>query len=158
HLGEAEFNATRVQRVAELANDICSCDVNAGDWLCRHNDPLDWCRRLHNGLQNPLLKELGIREEERRIPTEQDETWDQPGIRIPRDVVIGADPINTAEDSRMRPPAVPEKFDHGDENGEADSGDRTQHGHTCKTGHRKPELPALYAIDTAEVSEFEQAD
>ena len=86
----------------------------------------------------------------------------RPGIsrasRIPRDVVIALDVIDAAEHRRVRTPAVPEELDHGNDDRERDARNGAEHGHAREADHRQPELPALDAIDAAQVGDFEQAD
>ena len=72
--------------------------------------------------------------------------------------MIAFDTLNPAKHGRMRPPAIPEKLDHGNYNRERNAGNGAEHSYTREAGHREPKLPALIAIDAAEVGHFNQAN
>ena len=58
----------------------------------------------------------------------------------------------------MRPPAVPEELDHREHDREADARDRAEYGHAGKAADGQPELPALDAVDAAQVGDLDQPD
>ncbi|MCY1424541.1 hypothetical protein D9M71_402910 [compost metagenome] len=58
----------------------------------------------------------------------------------------------------MRTPAIPEKLDHGDNNRQTDTRDRTEHHHPDKAGNRQPALPTLDTVDPLQVLDLEQAN
>jgi len=97
------------------------------------------------------VEQLGVRKEERCIPTEQYESRDQACLRIPGNVVIALDTIDAAQHGRMRPPAIPQELNHGNHDCERNARNGAEHGHTHEASHRKPELPALDVIDAAQV-------
>src|SRR5262245_34245598 len=63
HLGEAQLDACRVQGVVELADDIGSGHVDAGDRLGRNHQPTHWCRGARYRVQDAIVEQLGIGEE-----------------------------------------------------------------------------------------------
>ena len=86
----------------------------------------------------------------------------RPGISarlgIAGDVVIAGDAVGAAENGGMRPPAVPQELDDGDDDGKANSGTAPSTATPTKHTYRQPELPALDTPDAAEVGHFDQAD
>src|ERR1700739_2337828 len=147
HLSETQFDAGSVQGVVEFADDIGCGDVDTGDRLCRDHEPSDWGRRSCNSIQDSFMEQLGVRKEERCIPSEQYESRDQARLRISDDVVIALDTVDTAQHGRMRAPAIPEKLDHCNHNCERNAWNGAEHSHPREAGHRKPELPGLDEID-----------
>ena len=83
----------------------------------------------------------------------------RPGIRracgIARDVVVALDLIDPAEHRRVRTPAVPEELDHGDHDRQRDARNGAEHRHSGEADDRQPELPALDAVDAAQVGDLE---
>ena len=77
HLGEKHLDAGGGQCVVELGDSVSGGDVDAGHRLGGDDEPSDRGGRTRDGVENPVVEELGVGEEERRIPAEQDE----PGIR-----------------------------------------------------------------------------
>ena len=98
------------------------------------------------------LEQLGIGEEQRRVPAEQHQAGDQPRLGIARDVVVALDAVDAAQHGGMRPPAVPQEFDDRDDDRQADAGNRAEHGDADEADDRQPELPALDAEDAARSS------
>jgi hypothetical protein len=72
--------------------------------------------------------------------------------------VIALDTFDAAEHGRMRAPTVPEELNDGNYNRESNAGNGAEHGHAREANNRKPELPALDAIDSSQVGHFDQAD
>src|SRR4029450_11386327 len=106
---EAQLNARAVQIVVELGDDVGRGDVDAGDGLGRDHDPTDRRRGGRDRVQPPLVEQLGVGEEERRIPTEQYQAGYQARVRISGDVVIALNSLDTSEDGRVRAPTVPKE-------------------------------------------------
>ena len=101
------------------------------------------------------MEQLRIREEEWCIPTEQYEAWYQACVRVPGDVMIALDAIDSAEHSRMWSPTVPKELSYGNYDRESNTGNGAERGHTREASHREPELPALDAINAAQIRHFE---
>ena len=97
------------------------------------------------------MEEFRVRKEERRVPAEQHEPRNDASVRMARDVMIARHRVDAAEHCRVRPPAVPQKLDHGDHDRERDAGDGAKDGDTREAGDRQPEFPALDAIDPSKV-------
>jgi hypothetical protein len=104
------------------------------------------------------LNSSRIGEEQRRIPTEQHQAWNSARLGIARHVVIALDAFGLAENRKVRPPSVPQEFDDGNDDGQADARDCPEHGDTDRAQDRQPELPALDPVDTGEIAELEQSD
>src|SRR4029077_8173644 len=155
---EKQLDAGGVQAVVKFTNNISSCDVDTRDRLRRDDEPADGWRRVRTRIQNAFVEQFGVCEEERRIPTEQHKARDQTRLRIPRNVVIALNAFDAAEHGRMRAPAVPEKLNHGNRDRKSNTRNGTEYGYARKAHHRKPELPALDAIDSSQVGHFDQAD
>ena len=66
-----------------------------------------------------------------------------------RDVVVALDAVDTSEDRRVRTPAIPQEFDDGNHDGEADARNRAQNRHAGEAADGQPEFPPLDAIDAA---------
>ena len=67
-----------LQGPVELGQHVGGGHVDAGHRLGRDHDPLHRRRRLRHGLENPLTEQLGIGEEQRRIPAEEHQARDPP--------------------------------------------------------------------------------
>ena len=104
------------------------------------------------------MKKLGVGKEQWRIPAEQDEARNQVCVRISGNVVIALHLIDAAEHGRMRTPPVPQELDDGNDNRQCDARNGAEYRHAGEAGDGKPELPALNAIDAAQVGHFDQAD
>src|SRR5690349_20905586 len=102
------------------------------------------------------MEEFRVREEERCIPTKKHEAGNAARLRIALDVVVTANPINSAEHGVVRPPAVPQKFNDRRDNRNADSGNHSECGNPDEAEERQPEFPLLNAENTTQVGEFEQ--
>ena len=92
--------------------------------------------------KDPVLEQLGIGEEQRRIPAEQHQAGDQARVGIARDVVIALDAVGAAENGGVRPPAVPQELDDGDHDRQADSRDRAQHRHADEAARSTARTPS----------------
>ena len=90
-LGEAQLDVGLPQSFVELGKDVRSSDVDARYGLGRHNQPAYWSWGPFRGLDDALMKQLGIGEEQRRVPTEEDETGNEARVWIATDVVIAFD-------------------------------------------------------------------
>src|SRR5262249_56050201 len=123
-----------------------------------YDDPSHWRRRGGHGSQNALLEQLGIGEEQGRIPAEQDQAGYEPRMWVARDVVIAADTVHSAQHGEVRPPSVPEKLDHRDDDRQADSGNGAEHRHADEADDGQPEFPALDAKDATQISQLDQTD
>src|SRR4051795_12696624 len=89
-----------------------------------------------NGFEESPVKELGVSEKERRVPTKQHESWNATRSRIPRDVVVAANTIDSAEHCEVWPPGIPQELDHRDHDCDSDAGNHAEHGNAHKTDHR----------------------
>ena len=56
-----------------------------------------------------LAERLGVREEERRVPAEQDQALEPLRVRVAGDVVVALDALDPTEDRRVRTPRAPEE-------------------------------------------------
>src|SRR5262245_20268653 len=113
HLGEAQLDSRSAKRVVEFDDGSGGCDVDAGNWLRRDNEPPDRRRRSRDRFENAVMKELRVGKKERRIPTEENEPRDQACLWIPRDIVISLHLIDAPEHGRVRAPPIPEKLNDG---------------------------------------------
>src|SRR6185295_20275761 len=98
-----------------------------------------------------LVKQLGVGEEERRIPAEQHQAGYEPRTRIAFDVVVAADAVDSAQHRVVRSPAVPQKFDDRDDDRQADAWNRSERSNANEADDRQPELPALDAETAGQV-------
>src|SRR5512139_453550 len=158
HLGEAQLDARCVQGMVQFGQHVGGGDVHAGDRFGRHDQPAHRRRRSGHRIERALVEQFGVGEEQRRIPAEQDQAGDQARAGIALDVVVALDALRTSEDGRVRAPAVPQEFDHGDHDRQADAGNRAEHRHADGADDGQPELPALDAQDPAQVGDLDQAD
>src|SRR4029079_19274610 len=144
------------QGVVELSQNIRSRDIDASDRLGRDHQPAHRRWRLFCCLHDPFLKQLGIGEEQWRVPAKEDKTRNETRIGVASDVVIAFDAISPSQHRRVRPPAIPEEFNDGDYDSERDARDCAQNCDARKTKHRKPELPSLYPKDADEIVDFDE--
>src|SRR5258707_548152 len=103
--------------------------------------------RARHGLQYSRVKQLGISEEQRRIPAEEHKAGNEPGVGVTLEIVVTANAVHTAQHCEVWSPPVPQELDDGDSDSQPDAGDRTQHGNTSQTNDRKPEFPTLDAVN-----------
>ena len=75
-------------------------DVDARDRLGRDDEPAHRRRRARDGVEHAFVEQLGVGEEQRRIPAEQHEARDQARIRIAGDVVIALARVRRARARR----------------------------------------------------------
>src|SRR5262249_54880410 len=129
----------------ELRKHISRRYVNAGDRLGRDDNSPHWSWRFSNGVEDSLVKELGVSKEKRRIATKQDQAWNTTRTGIACNVVVAANAINSPEHREVRAPAVPQKLDHRNDYGDPDAGNYSEHGNADKTNHREPKFPLLNA-------------
>jgi hypothetical protein len=61
------------------------------------------------------MEQLGISEKQGRIPAKQDQAGNLLGIRIARDVVVALDALDASQNRGVRPPAIPQEFDDGND-------------------------------------------
>ena len=93
HLGKAQLDAGLLQVVVERRQRLGRRDVDVGHRFGGDDDPLRRRGRIRNRLQDVLTEDLGIGEEQRRVPAEQHQPRNPPRLRIARDVVIAFQPI-----------------------------------------------------------------
>ena len=117
----------RAQRLVQLGQHVRGGDVHAGDGLGRDDQPAHRRRRCRHRVQHAVLEQFGVGEEQRRVPAKQDQAGDPAGIGIARDVVVALDAVGAPEHRGVRTPAVPQEFDDGDHDGQADARNRAQH-------------------------------
>src|ERR1043166_2621206 len=96
----------------EFGKHVSRRYVDAGDGFGRDDDSPHRSGRLCNGVEDSLVEELGIREEERCVPTKKHQAGNATRTRIARDVVVAANTIDAAEHCEVWPPAVPQELDH----------------------------------------------
>jgi hypothetical protein len=113
---------------------------------------------VRHGIEHAIAKQLGVCEEQRRVPAEQHEARHAPCVWITRHVVVALHVVYAPEHRRMRPPAVPQELEHRDGDGEADALDRAERDDAEEARHRQPELPPLYPIDAPQIGELEHLD
>ena len=65
------------RKVGRAQSDVGGRDVDARDGLGRHDQPAYGRRRLVCSLKNPFLKQLGVGEEQWRVPAEKDKAGDE---------------------------------------------------------------------------------
>ena len=99
-LGKAQLDARRVQGLVQFGQHVGGGDVDAGDRLGGDDQPAHRRRRCRHGVEHALLEQLGIGEEQRRVPAEQDQAGDQAGVGIARDVVVALDAVGPARAPR----------------------------------------------------------
>ena len=151
HFGETQLDARGVQGVVEFAEAsaaVTSTLVTGSAVTTSQRTGVGefaTASRTRSSNSSALAKNSGA--------SQRNST--RPGIRrasrIAGDVVIALDAFDAAQHGRMRPPAIPEKLDYGDHDRETDARNGAEHGDADEARHRKPELPALDAIDAAEV-------
>src|SRR6476646_11621483 len=95
----------------ELGKHVSRSHVNTGDRFGSDDNSPHRSRRFCNGVEDSLVKELGVSEEERRVPTKQHQAGNATGSRIACDVVVAANTIDSAENCEVRPPAVTQELD-----------------------------------------------
>jgi hypothetical protein len=95
-----------------------------------------------------LIEQLGMGEEQWRIPPKQDETWNQLPLGIAGDVVETSEVFDPAQHGKNGDASVPQKLNHGDHDCERNALNGAEHRYTREADHRQPELPALNSIDT----------
>jgi hypothetical protein len=136
HLGHAQLDASRVQGFVELGQHVGRGHVHAGDGLCRNDQPVHRRRRCSHCVQRPLMEQLGVGEKQGRIPAKQDQPRDESRVRIARDVMVALDALGASQNRGVWAPAIPQEFDDGNRDGEADALDRAQHRHADCTDDR----------------------
>ena len=158
HLGHAQLDARRVQGVVQFSQHVGRGHVHTGDGFRRNDQPAHGRRRRRHGVEHSVIEQFGVGEKQRRIPAKQHQAGDKARVGITLDVVVALDPLGLPQHRGIRPPAIPQKFDDGDHDGQPDALDRTEHGHADGADDRQPELPALDAINAPQVGDFNQAD
>src|SRR5271169_270233 len=71
--GEAQLDSGLVQSLIQFGEGIGRSDVHAGDRFCGNDQPARRSWRFRRGVQNTFLEQLGIGEEQRCIPTKEDQ-------------------------------------------------------------------------------------
>ncbi len=156
HFGELQLHPPRLQCPVQLGQHVRRSDIDTGHRLSGNYHPLYWRWRRVYRRHHCVLELLGVGKEQRRVPAQQHQPWNTPGLWITLHVMVTAQPIRPAKHRVMRPPAVPQELDHRHHHGNADTGNGTEHCHADKAGERQPELPLLHAEDTLEVGKLEQ--
>src|SRR5262245_61700647 len=72
--------------------------------------------------------------------------------------MIASNTIDSAKDCIVWPPGIPQEFDQGDADRNANPGDYAEKGNADEADNRQPELPWLNAKNATQVCKFEQAD
>src|SRR5262245_57700046 len=62
-LGKTELDTLRVQNFVQFGDGVAGGNVDAGDRLCRDNQPAYRRRRFRHGVQNALLEKFSVGEE-----------------------------------------------------------------------------------------------
>src|SRR4030095_7431098 len=99
--------------------------------------------RLHNA----LLKKFCISKKQWCIPTEQKQSRNQPRIRIAFEIMVTGNIFNAPQNSIMRAPSIPQKFNHGNYDRQTNSGNGAEYSHSQKANNGQPKFPSLNAID-----------
>src|SRR5215470_13967702 len=86
-------------------------------------------RRARHGIKNAFVEQLGIREEQRRVPTEEYQAGNQSRVGMAGDVVIALHTFDPAKYRGVGAPAIPEELDHSNHDGQGNAGNGTEHGH-----------------------------
>ena len=88
--------------------------MDAGNRLGSDHHTLNGLGRTGDSVEDALVEELGIGEEEWRIPTEENKTRNPAGIAVATHVVKARKVFDAAQDGRVGAPSVPKKFDDGE--------------------------------------------
>ncbi|MNT19945.1 hypothetical protein D3C72_1552330 [compost metagenome] len=147
-----------MQRVVQFSQHVGGGHVDAGDRFCGDHQPAHGRGRCRDGVEHAVAEQFGVGEKQGGIPAKQDQAGDQACVGVAFDVVVALDPIGAAQYRGVRAPAVPEEFNDGNHDGQADALDGAEHGHADGTDNRQPAFPALDAIDPAQVGDFDQAN
>jgi len=93
-IGAVQLDPGGVQVVLEALEHVGGPGVHVGDRLGRHHGPA--CRRRRGGdrLAHVLAEDLGVGEEQGRVPAEQDQPGDAPGGRVAGDVVVALEAVH----------------------------------------------------------------
>jgi len=122
HLGEAQLDPHPLEVDQELVEDVGRGHVDVRDRFGGHDDPAHRRRRLVDGRFDALSEGLGVREEQRGVPAEEDESLETLGLRISTDVVIALHALDSPEDRRMWSPRAPEERRQRDPDRREDTG------------------------------------
>ena len=144
-LGEAQLDAGFAQRLVQFGEHVGGGDVHAGHRLRRDDQPAHGRRRSRDGLENALLEQLGVGEEQRRVPAEQHQTGICRASRIALDVVVALDAFGASQHRGMRAPAIPQELDDRDHDRKADAGDGAENRDADEADDGQPEFPVLDA-------------
>src|SRR3954470_17790690 len=98
-LGKAQRDAHRMQRIVQLRDHIARGDIDAGDRFGRDDQPPYRSWRLRHRVQRALLEQLGVGEEQGRVPPEQNQPGYPARIRISRYVMSAGDRPQVAQRS-----------------------------------------------------------
>ncbi|MNY10659.1 hypothetical protein D3C86_1436480 [compost metagenome] len=104
------------------------------------------------------MEQFGVGEKQGGIPAKQHQTGNQARVGIALGIVKALDPLRLPQHGGIRTPAIPQKFNDCDQDGQTNTFDCAKHRHADSADDRQPELPALYAIDASQVSDFDQAN
>ena len=121
---------------SQFGQHVGGSDVHAGDRFRRNDQPAHRRRRCGHRIQHAVMEQLGVGEEQGRIPAKQDQAGDQAGIGIALDVVVALDALGASQNRGVRAPAVPQEFDDGNHDRQADARNRAQHRHADRTDDR----------------------
>ncbi len=95
--GKAQLDSCGAQRLVQLFKNVGRGDVHAGDGLCGNNHPARGRGRSCRGLENTLFEQLGVREEQGRIPAKENQAGYPARVRIARDVVVALDAFGLSQ-------------------------------------------------------------
>jgi hypothetical protein len=113
HLAAGAAALPAVSRIAkaqlQLDEYIGGGHIYAGYRFRCHDKPVHRRRRLRYRIQDALFEQFGIREEQRRVPSKQNQARNPAGIRKTRYIMIALDTVSPTQHGRVRAPAIPQE-------------------------------------------------
>ena len=138
--GEPETHPGTVEFGDQLGEHVGGRHVDLGHGFGRDDDPAGRRRGLGDRRLDLLAEQLRVGEEQRRIPAEQDESFDPKGFGMSRDIVIALHPLDPPEDRGVRTPGPPDDGGQCQGDREEDAGYHADEGHAQETHDREREL------------------
>ncbi len=140
HFGKTQFDSRGRQRIFQFTQNVSGRHVDAGDRFRCHDEPHNRRWRIGHGVEHPAAKQLGVREEQWRIPPEQNKARHDSSLWIPGDVMVALQVGNSAENGIVGTPAVPEKLEYRDPDRDSDARNCPEYGNAYRATDRQPEF------------------
>ena len=132
--------------------------VDVGDRLGHDEDPGGRRVERLDEIADPVAELVGVGEEQRGRPADDEQPRDLLGVRVAQDVVVAADAGTLAEHRRVRRPGTLEDVDRREGDGDDDPLEDADERHAERAGEGKDEFGPPNVVEPAQLGDVEQAD